>query len=216
MDLDLGFSLALLNEERYRNLAEGLRASGFKPDVNEAGRPTHQRWVHGSSETITVDFLIEPSLPEDRGGTIRNIEADFAAVIVPGLHLAFQDRMQCLISGTTIAGEEAQRELWVCGPGAFIALKALAFRGRGENKDAYDLYYMLKSFGSGTDDVLMHLRPLTADEKCREAIEILKEDFLPFDGLGPRRVAEFLAGEPDDDTQADVVGFIARLLQGLR
>ena len=103
----------------------------------------------------------------------------------------------------------------MCGPGAFIVLKALAFKGRGENKDAYDLYYMLRNFGSGTGDVLKHLRPLTDDEQCREAIDILREDFLPFDGLGPRRVAEFLTGGPDEATQTDVVGFVARLLHGL-
>lgn len=215
MDLDLGFSLALLDEERYRSLAKRLRDSGFAPDVNDDGRLTRQRWVFGATEKITVDFLIPPSLPEDRGGTIRNIESDFAALIAPGLHLAFRDRVRIQISGLTIKGEEAQHEIWVCGPGAFVVLKALASRGRGENKDAYDLYYMLRNFGSGTDDVLKHLRPLRADQKCREAIEILKEDFLPFDGLGPRRVAEFLIGGPDEDTQTDVVGFVARVLRGM-
>ena len=32
----------------------------------------------------------------------------------------------------------------MCGPGAFVVLKALAFRDRGEPKDAYDLVYVLR------------------------------------------------------------------------
>lgn len=215
MDLDLGLTLALLDHERYRTLAERMRRSGFAPDVNDAGRVTRQRWVFEATRKITIDFLIPPSLPDDRGGRIRNIEFDFAAVIVPGLHLAFEDRLHIQVSGATITGERASRKLWVCGPGAFIILKALAFRGRGENKDAYDLYYMLRNFGTGTIDVLKHMRPLSKDQICRDAIQILREDFLPFDGLGPRRVAEFLTGGADETIQTDVVGFVARLLQGL-
>lgn len=33
-----------------------------------------------------------PIFSEDRGGSLRDLEPDFAAVIAPGLHLAFRDR----------------------------------------------------------------------------------------------------------------------------
>ena len=78
-----------------------------------------------------------------------NIEKDFAAIISPGLKFAFQDRRRVRIAGKTIFGENASREVWVCGPGAFVVLKALAFKGRGENKDAYDLYYLVRNFAVG-------------------------------------------------------------------
>jgi hypothetical protein len=35
-----------------------------------------------------------------------------------------------------------------------VVLKALAFKNRGENKDAYDLVYLLRHFGKGVDDVV--------------------------------------------------------------
>ena len=97
--------------------------------MNEAGNPTFQRWKIEPSRglKVTVDFVIPPSLDEDEGGKIRHIEKDFAAVITPGLHLAFQDRRRISLVGSTILGEKAKRVIWVCGPGAFIILKALAF-----------------------------------------------------------------------------------------
>ena len=49
------------------------------------------------------------------------------------------------LSGQTIAEEDATREIWVCGAGAFIVLKALAFDLRGENKDAHDLFYVVRN-----------------------------------------------------------------------
>ncbi len=39
--------------------------------------------------------------------------------------------------------------------------------------------------------------------------------FLSHDGLGPRRVAEFMGGASDDDIQADVVGFVRDLCRKL-
>ena len=213
MDLNIGLKLALLGEGRYRTLAERLRDAGFMQDHTEDGRPTRQRWRVTGPGSVTVDFLIPPSRETDQGGMLRDIEKDFAAIIAPGLQLAFLDRRRVRIDGKTIFGEMASREILVCGPGAFVVLKALAFRGRGESKDAYDLYYLVRDFGSGVDDVAACLRPLVADVEAQRALQVLREDFLVHDGAGPRRVAEFLQGGPDDEIQADVVGFVRLLLE---
>lgn len=211
-DLDVGLTAALLSQGRYRALTERLRRAGFEPDENEEGKPTRQRWRFGGANRVTIDFLIQPTLPGDRGGKLRSLEADFAAIIAPGLHLAFQDRRRVALSGHTIMGEEAARHVWVCGPGAYVVLKALAFDLRGENKDAYDLFYLVRNYGAGVQDVATCLRPLIKDEDVVRAITILRRDFLGHNGLGPRRVAEFLTGQPEDLLQADVVGHIRALL----
>jgi len=216
MDLDVGLKLALLDEGRYRTLTQRLRNAGFAQDQTEEGRPTRQRWRVTGLGSVTVDFLIPPSLTTDQGGKLRDIEKDFAAIIAPGLKHAFQDRRRVRIEGKTIFGEKAAREVWVCGPGAFVVLKALAFLGRGENKDAYDLYYLVRNFGAGVEDVAACLQPLLDDDEAQQAMQALRDDFLDHDGVGPRRVAEFLHGGPDQEAQADVVGFVAALLDAIR
>lgn len=217
MDLDLGLNVELLTTGLYKPLADRLRTAGFTLDTNDRGNPTRQRWLPAASYPgVAIDFLIQPTLESDRGGRLRNIQHDFAAVIAPGLHLAFQDSVAVPLAGTTIAGERATRQINVCGPGAYVVLKALAFRERGENKDAYDLYYVLRYYGSGIDDIAGRLRPLLNDADARSALDILREDFVEHDGVGPRRASAFLnAGQPDDHTQADVVGFTTRLLDRL-
>jgi hypothetical protein len=207
MDLDIGLPLAVLDEGRYRTLTERLRRAGFRADVNEQGNPTRQRWKIENVEKVTVDFLIQPSLPDDTGGKLRDIEPGFTAVIAPGLHLAFQDRRKVTLSGETIMGERAAREMWICGPGAYVVLKALAFGLRGENKDAYDLFHVLRNYGAGVEDIVEHLDPLRTDPATVAAVDILRRDFTDHDGPGPMRVAEFLTGGADDIIQADVVGF---------
>lgn len=212
LDLDLGLTLALLSSGRYTMLAERLRAAGFHQDVNDRGRPTRQRWILGSDTAIALDFLIQPSREEDRGGQLRNLEPDFAAIIAPGLHLAFQDRQRVRIAGMTSRGESAQREVWVCGAGAFVVLKALAFRLRGENKDAYDLYYVIRNFGSAPQDVVDRFLTIAPDHDAVRALAWLREDFAGIDGLGPRRVAEFLTGGPDAEVQGDSLAFVSRFV----
>jgi len=96
-----------------------------------------------------------------------------------------------------------------------VVLKALAFRGRGENKDAYDLYYVIRNFGESVEDVAARLRPLLADDGAQRAMQILQGDFLDHGGVGARRVAEFLGGAPNDEMQADVVGYVQQLLRSL-
>lgn len=212
MDLDLGLTLALLDDGRYHTLTERLRQADFEPDVNDAGNKTRQRWRLRSAQGVAVDFLIQPSLASDVGGKLRNIESDFAALIAPGLKCAFVDRDRVVLNGRTPAGEKASREVWCCGAGAYVVLKALAFDGRGENKDAYDLHYVIRNYGSDVHDVARRLRTLLGDDDAKRALEILKRDFLDPDALGPRRVAMFIRGRGDDELQADVVGFVSRLL----
>jgi hypothetical protein len=214
MDLDLGLSLAILDRKRYEDLTQRLHRSGFEPDENEEGNTTFQRWKVRTSSglKVTVDFLIPPSLDTDKGGDIRHIEKDFAAVITPGLRLAFQDKKKVPLKGFTLMGENAEREIWVCGPGAFIVLKALAFHQRGENKDAYDLYFVIRNYGSGIDEVCECLSPLLKEAETRNALEILSRDFAEPDSLGPSRVAQFQYNEANPDLQADVAGHIRELL----
>ncbi len=212
LDLDLGLKLGLLSTRRYKELASRLRSSGFVQDRNEKGNPARQTWKISGSESVSVDFLIEPSLADDKGGTLRNLEPDFAAWIVPGLRLAFEDKQQIEISGYTLLGEKATRSVGVCGPGAFLVLKALAFGSRGENKDAYDLFYLLRHFGHGVADVVAAFKTIQAAKESKTALAILEQDFLDFEGLGPKRVAAFLTGGSDDGIQADVVGFVREFL----
>jgi hypothetical protein len=164
---------------------------------------------------VTVDFLIPPSREGDRGGKLRDIEPDFAAIIAPGLRCAFRDRKQVTLDGRTLFGEKAMREVWVCDAGAYVVLKALAFDSRGENKDAYDLFYVIRNYGGGIGDVVGKLRPLLDDDEATKAVEVLRRDFIDPEAVGPRRVAEFVTGSPDDEVQADVVGFVSQLLKSL-
>ena len=118
-----------------------------------------------------------------------------------------------VLTGQTFQGDRLTRPLSVCGPAAFVVLKALAFRNRVENKDAYDLFYVLRNYGNGPADVAARLRPLTQEAIVGTALQYLREDFAELDSPGPNRVALFLDG--DDELRAEVVGLVGQLLNEL-
>jgi hypothetical protein len=214
MDVDLGLAVAILDQERYHELCERLRNAGFEPDVNDAGKPTNQRWrIESESQNVTVDFLIPPTLESDKGGRLRNLEEGFAAIITPGLELAFADRRLVTLDGETLRHEQATREVWVCEAGAFTVLKALAFQSRGENKDAYDLVYLLQNYGSGIDEVFQRLQPLLTSPFAQQALTVLEKDFSGIDQVGTMRVAEFLGDAQDETVRADAAGAVRSLLR---
>jgi len=211
-DLDIAFSLAIFNRDRYREIKQQLEAAEFSPGINDDGNITVQRWVRRDGLGVMIDFLIPPTGPDDEGGSIKHLEQDFGAYIIPGLQLAFIDRISIDLSHRTLLGAKAERKMWVCGPGAFIILKALAFSKRGLYKDAYDLYYVLRNYGDGPRDVYRHLVQIIDEEICSTGMEILRNDFTDSTSLGPRRVAEFHYKRQDEDLQADVAGFVRQLL----
>jgi len=216
LDLDIGLSIGIFNSSRYQEIVERLRGAGFAPDINKNQNPTFQRWRLNNSIDVTVDFLIPLTTMGEIGGDVKHLDTDFGAVITPGLELAFQDRIKITISGKTPYGEKAKRDVWVCGAGAYIILKALAFGKRGENKDAYDLFYVIRNFGSGPKEVIQHILPLMNSMHGKQAIQILERDFSKPELVGPARVARFLYNRLDDVTQVEVAGYINQFLTRIK
>lgn len=124
-DLDVGLQVALLNEGRYRQLAERLRDAGFEMAKNDAGNPTRQRWAIANAERVTIDFLIQPTLEGDKGGKLRDLEPDFAAIIATGLRCAFRDRKKVTLDevkpGQVRLGESVPAR--VAQPSGFASIR---------------------------------------------------------------------------------------------
>ena len=206
----MGLALAILNCERYRELGRRLRDAGFEPEVNDQGHKRLQTWTAGTPHPVTVDFLIPSIEMNDRGGTLRRFESDLAAIVTPGLKLAFEDRRWIELSGRIPTGAWTTREIPVCGPGAFTVFKALAFGNRAENKDAYDLFYVWSGFGVPV--VAGSLTPLQPNTYIDDALSVIRKEFCHHDGLGPVGTARFVNQDLDENVQVDVVGHARELL----
>jgi hypothetical protein len=210
VDLDLGLQVGLARNAHYHRLATRLRDHGFEPGRDERGELTRHRWV-SRPRGILVDFLTPQG--SRRKGTLAKVDTDLEAFATPGLALAFADREWVVMNNPASGTQEGR--LPVCGPGAFVILKALAFRSRRANKDAYDIDYVLRHYGDNVDAVARRMRPLQADAVGREALGCLREDFADLGSIGSVAVAAFLGRRDDEGFRADVAGLVQRLMQGL-
>ena len=221
-DLDLALDVGLLDVSQYTEISARLRREGFVQDVNDNDNPTVQRWTFGPLK-VTIDFLMAPVPGADPGIRIHKLEGDFGVVVTPGIDLAFDERVWVEMEGQTLKGERAARRIPVCGPGAFVVLKALAFHDRTEPKDAFDLVYVLRRWPGGVANIIERLgtHVSKAPEMVRTALRKLQDDFASVDHIGPRRAAAFELPpgvELDEvpDAIADAFGFVDDLLSGCR
>jgi hypothetical protein len=198
-DLDLGVEVAVDNA--YERVAAHLREQGFKP---ESANPI--RWSDPAIDSVYVD-LLPVGLDED-----QQIVAELPPTISRPLRLAFKDRICTRLQGNDLHGREIAIDANVCGPGAYVAIKALTFDDRQLNKDAYDLYFVLHYYGSGVQDVADRLRPLLQDTEAKRALRVLSSDFCVDYERGCEAVARFLFPRPDEALQADVAGDVLQLL----
>lgn len=213
-DLDLGLSLAVLDAERYQQISARLRAQGFSQSTNESGNPTRQTW-RLKEERIQIDFLIPPVRENQRPSSLQNLERDFAAIVTPALPVAFLDQLDVSIDDVTPPGEKATRVVRVCGPAAFVVLKAHAVRKRGDNKDAYDLVYMLEQYGDRpVEPVVARFALIAQHPQAAEALRLLAEDFDGPDSVGPMRRGAFLRND-DVNLRQDAVGLVEAFLRGV-
>ena len=131
--------------------------------------------------------------------------------------LAFRDQVRIEIADVTPTGEHARREVNVAGPAAFVVMKAHALRFRGENKDAYDLVYILRNYGSEpVADVAARFATLADEPEARAALVFLTADFETTEHLGPRRCAEFLGDADDAERRAQAFGAVQAFLRRVR
>ncbi len=165
---------------------------------------------------MTIDFLIPPSERGDKTARIKHIEDEFTALVAEGLMLSFEDFVEVALSGPTIKGEIIEnRKIQVCGLGVYIVLKAFDLNNRGEPKDAYDLFYTIRNYSSGPDDVAARFIALGKNKHCERALTILKENFLKIDAIGVVRAMKFLHGADaeGEDVQKEVTGFVSRFVE---
>lgn len=206
-DVDIGLSLGIVEEQSYDHIVRRLRESGFQRDQNNQGNPTNHRWITNTgSHHIQIDFQIPADEQSPSPGRVQNLTPELSAIVTPGLHLAFQDARTKRLEGETPEGDRVSRDIQICGPASLITLKGLAIHERNKWKDYYDIFYVLRNWPDGFEDIAektIELHQYDEDNHVRSCIDHLGRDFDTDDHVGPRNVARFIMGEAIDDQPSE-------------
>lgn len=92
----------------------------------------------------------------------------------------------------------------VAGLLTYTVLKILAFQDRHENKDAYDLVFVVVNYPGGPAAAgrASAASPIAGHHQVAEAIALLSSRFADAGHDGPRAYASFLADPYDDEATA--------------
>ena len=156
-DVDLVLSFSLLAEiDAYRCLEDTLKRMGFERGRNEEGQVRHFSWWRpvDATRTVGVDLLCDTEqVPGGRAVPLPR-ERRLSALETPGARLVELDHVIVPITAELLdEGGTATVEVRVAGIVAFLALKALAYEDRMEEKDAYDIVYCLLRHPGGPPGV---------------------------------------------------------------
>lgn len=203
IDVDIALDTAALAEYGTETLEEKLLCANYQPDglkVGEAMRPMKSyRWfraVSASADSPAVEVAID-LLAGEYDDSLRHTNArkvqGLHASALHGLDLAFLDPRLVPLAGTLPDGTYCETEVQVCSAASLLAMKGIAIMDRrhGQDKDAFDIDYILRRFDRGPDALARVLRTdiYWHHGLVQEGLAGIAQAFSALDAVGPASIA---------------------------
>ncbi len=196
IDIDLAVDPAAIAEPEYATIAQLLTARGYRPVAGkgrEAPRSLERTVlspVTAKPYTIRVDFLTRPD-PSTRTAH-QAVQDDLFARKVKGCEAAFTHRAPIELSGTLPDGGTMSLSLGMADLTGILTMKGIVLGERFREKDAYDIYALMKHYGDGPREVAACLAPFREEPLLRESLANIEAAFGRRTAHGPAWVASFL------------------------
>lgn len=214
-DIDIAVNPAVINETQYASLVELLQGRGYH--LKEGRQFSYIKKVTSSigEDIIQVDFLA----PE-YGGTAKShrhqkIQDDFLSRKARGADIAFLNPVEFTLEGKLPNNADATATFYIASILGILTMKGYVLGQRYKEKDAYDIYSLVRYYKNGADSVAEEIKPYMHNTLVKEALESMKEHFKTRTSMGPMAVADFLqeTGEAREETLTQAHLQIQRLLK---
>ncbi len=190
MDVDLALDHKLLQEAGYETIRQRLESHGYRQDQNQPF--IFYRDVPSGDNTITIEVDLLAGEYEGTGSRHRTQRIqDANARKARGCDLVFPMSEEISISGVRPGGYKDTATIKIAGIVPFIVMKGMALVDREKEKDAYDIYFILKNYPSGLDKLIELFQPHCENRLVREGLQNIAERFATPGHIGPNFVADF-------------------------
>jgi hypothetical protein len=104
-------------------------------------------------------------------------------------------------------GRQNSVNLRVASIPALLVMKGYALVGRSKAKDAYDIYYVVRQFEGGPEQLAEACKPLLTNEIAAKGYRNIASKFTHLNDFGPETVKRFLieSGGTEGRTDAQVL-----------
>lgn len=197
LDVDLGLDAkALATDDDYATLVEELEKSGYTRQTAESAqrlKPFQLRREIAGDDGVPVAVVVCLLRPK---GKLRKRNKkrvpDLRVQEIYGLEIALSEYVEHEVGGIMPDGRPNAVKLRVASIPAFLVMKGYALVGRDKPKDAYDIYYVIRNFTGGPENLAAECARLLVNDVARKAYEHIAQKFSGEDNYGPATVALFL------------------------
>jgi hypothetical protein len=194
LDIDLDLDSSRLAEGAYAELVETLERAGYTRNVDPLKPFQLQRTVDPRDGGTPIPVLLDLLMPRD-ARTRRNRPPLIAGLRVQTIdagEIALTNNVRLEIDGIMPDGRPNRIQLLVASIPALLVMKGYALDGRDKAKDAYDIYFCVRSFPGGPQALASESTPLLTDPIARVGYQKIAAKFRSDDDFGPHTVSKFL------------------------
>lgn len=208
LDVDLSVDAEALGDGEYASLIESLEAAGYersKPGMRPFQLVRTVQLDDGEPIAVILDFLMPRNAQ-----FVKNrppILAGFAVQRADGADIAMQSFVHHELKGYMPDGRQNTVKLRVASIPALLVMKGYALVGRSKPKDAYDIYYVVRHFHGGPEQLAEACQHLLANSIALEGYRNIAGKFTSLSDFGPETVKRFLveSGATEGRTEAQIL-----------
>lgn len=204
LDIDIVLDFTKITDENYRTILELLREHGYAQKAENIPF-AFVKEVMSTSEIkykVQVDLMAGEYEGTGKSHRHQNIQ-DIKARKARGADLVFSHYTSVKISGKMPDGSENKITVKVAGLIPFLVMKGMALWERKSEKDAYDIYFVIKNYPDGLGALVEEFRPHIDNKIIREGLGKIKAKFESLDMIGPKWIVNF--EEIEDDEEKDML-----------
>lgn len=193
LDVDLDLDPAALADGEYVNFVNALESAGYERGVEGLRKFQLRRVVHlspGDAIAVIVDLLMPREANVERHHP--PLKDGLAVQKADGAAIALSFNVPIRLTGKMPDGRNNSVEVLVATIPALLVMKGYALVGRAKSKDAYDIYFSIRSYPGGPERLALDCADLMEDAIARTGLTHISSKFGSNDDFGPQTVRRFL------------------------
>lgn len=198
IDIDLALDFNVISDSAYRTILELLEKRGYKRGSQPFIFTRSIKYKDGNTYTVEIDFL-----SGEYGGTGKSHRTqkiqDINARKARGCDLVFQDNLTISIKNPMPDGSLNQISIKIANAIPFLVMKGMALWDRYKEKDAYDIYFIIKNYPGGIEKLTKTFKHIKSNKLVQEGLGKILAKFDSIDAIGPTWLVKFLDIEDDEE-----------------
>jgi len=199
LDIDLDLNPEALGDYEYAELVKELENHGYQRDLEHLKPFQMEREIDLNDGGMPIAVIIDLLMPKD--AEVKKHKPPLIDGLrvqrIDGGSYALRHYQEISIDGKMPDGRLNKVKILVATPQALLVMKGFALAGRDKQKDAYDIWFCVRNYAGGVENLAEACKPLLGEDEAKQAYINIAEKFRSEDDFGPVTVRRFLENSPD-------------------